>query len=62
MKITSEQIENFEDPASGKLKYLRPIIVLVPAFIVCVYDIYAKISFLSLFPALDAITIPQDAS
>ncbi len=46
MKITSDQIENFEDPASGKLKYLRPIIVLVPAFTVCVYDIYAKISFM----------------
>ena len=46
MKISSEQIENFEDPANGKLKFLRPIVVLVPAFIVCVYDIYAKIAFM----------------
>ena len=46
MKVSSDQIENFEDPANGKLKYLRPIMVLVPAFVVCVYDIYAKIAFM----------------
>ncbi len=46
MKITSDQIENFEDPSNGKLKYLRSIIVLIPAFIVSVYDIYAKIAFM----------------
>ena len=46
MRISSDQIENFEDPANGKLKYLRPVIVLIPAFVVCVYDIYAKIAFM----------------
>ncbi|MBO4997081.1 MAG: hypothetical protein J6D02_03675 [Lachnospira sp.] len=27
------------DPAKGKLKYLRPLIVLVPTLIVCIFNI-----------------------
>lgn len=31
------------DPANGKLKYLRPLIVLIPTLIVCVFNIYAGV-------------------
>ncbi|MCR4717737.1 MAG: hypothetical protein K5656_11225 [Lachnospiraceae bacterium] len=45
MKVSVDQAKEFEDPSNGKLRYLRPFIVLLPTFIVCVYDIYAKIPF-----------------
>ena len=38
-------MQGIDDPAMGKLRYLRPFIVLLPAFIVCVFNIYAGISF-----------------
>ncbi len=47
MKIATDKLQDFEDPSSGKLRYLRPFIVLLPTFIICVYDIYAKIDFTS---------------
>jgi hypothetical protein len=47
MKIASDKVKDFEDPSNGKLRYLRPFIVLLPTFIICVYDIYAKIDFMS---------------
>lgn len=31
------------DPANGKLKYLRPFIVLVPTLIVCIFNIYTGV-------------------
>jgi hypothetical protein len=34
-----------EDPSKGKLRYLRPFIVLVPTLIVCIFNIVAGIAF-----------------
>lgn len=31
------------DPANGKLRYLRPIIVLIPTLIVCIFNIYTGV-------------------
>lgn len=44
-----EYRQEIEDPAKGKLRYLRPFIVLVPTLIVCIFNIYANI------PLLDAM-------
>lgn len=42
----AENTQEFEDPAKGKLRYLRPFIVLVPTLVVCIFNIVANIPLL----------------
>lgn len=41
------QVIEVADPAKGKLKYVRPFIVLVPTLIMCLYNIKTGVPFQS---------------
>ncbi len=41
------QVIEVADPAKGKLKYVRPLIVLVPTLIMCIYNIRTGVPFQS---------------